>query len=90
MNHNCCGDFFRAEGAPYYRCLQDSTVIPAPKQGDKCPCCGRIIKGVEGGEAEVTMQRIAHLGGGVTVVLPSTDRTASDVIKEHKLWGQND
>lgn len=71
-NRDCNGDFFTAAGARYYRCLWDSTTMPAPAIGDQCPHCARTIDGTEAGEWAVRTVRLAISPGGMELRLPET------------------
>ncbi len=69
-NEHCEGDFFTAEGVRYYRCLWDGFVLFAPKPGDKCPHCERVIAGSDAGELAVHTQRFVQLKNGAQALLP--------------------
>jgi hypothetical protein len=69
-NRDCNGDFFTADSVRYYRCLWDSTTMPAPDNGDKCPNCHRTIDGTEAGEYAVRTVRLAISPGGTEIRLP--------------------
>jgi hypothetical protein len=71
-NRDCNGDFFTADGVRYYRCLWDSTTMPAPANGDKCPYCDRVIDGTKAGEYAVLTVRLAISPSGMELRLPET------------------
>ena len=71
-NRDCNGDFFTVSGINYYRCLWDSTVVPAPDQGDECPQCARIIDGSDAGEWAARVVQMAISPEGMEVRMPET------------------
>lgn len=48
-NHDCNGDFYEANGQRWYRCLWDSTVVPADHCRGTCPHCERRIAATDHG-----------------------------------------
>lgn len=59
-NRECNGDFFKADGVQYYRCLWDSNIVGAPQNGETCPNCGRVIDGQDIGELSVRTLRVVY------------------------------
>jgi hypothetical protein len=78
VNRDCNGDFFRAGGKRYYRCLLDSTVIQVLHvvQGEKCPNCLRIIDAQDFGDVEVKIVRQVIVDSR-TYLLPNDDQVKS-------------
>mgnify|MGYP001060149799 CR=1 FL=1 len=52
-NRDCNGDFYEINGSRWYRCLWDSTVIPAANcEGGSCPHCERRIEATDHGQVK--------------------------------------
>jgi len=54
MNNDCHGDFFKAYGTWYYRCIGDGRVVKdLGPDAAACPLCKRPIRADNVGEVEV-------------------------------------
>ena len=61
-NAECSGDFFEADGARRYRCLWDSTIVPARGKFEMCPHCKRPQNGLDVMDVEVRTVREVRVG----------------------------
>jgi hypothetical protein len=55
MNHKCHGDYYEFDGARWYRCLLDSTIIDVEdemKDDGICPRCKRVIDAADHGKVD--------------------------------------
>lgn len=63
MNRDCHGDFYEIDGARWYRCLLDSTIIERQQLQDHstCPRCARIICATDHGKVETRAFTLVEL-----------------------------
>jgi hypothetical protein len=78
VNRDCNGDFFRADGKRYYRCLLDSTIMQVLHvvEGDKCPNCLRKIDAQDFGDVEAKTVKQVTVDSR-TYLLPNAEQGKS-------------
>jgi len=79
MNRDCYGDFFKAGGTWYYRCLLDGQVVACEDPHSKqCPLCERYIVGHHHGIVDVetvVVRRVTlKVAGRDTVLILSEEK----------------